>query len=125
MKAFMKIYLIISVLLVSSGSLFGQQTRLELGDKYFDQFDYRKAIRLYESMDNNQKTWQINARLGDCYYYTSRPETALKYYKLAIDGNKNINESYLLKYAMCLQSTGSENTDVIEAFQNYYDRIEP
>jgi len=119
MKVFVKIYLIVSVLLVNSGSLFGQQTRLELGDKY----DYKKAIRLYESMDNNQKTWWINARLGDCYYYTSRPETALNYYKLAISGNKNINESYLLKYALCLQSTGNEKANVIEAFRVYYDRI--
>ena len=78
MKKSMKIVLVGFLLLANSGLLFGQQTRLELGDKYFDQFDYKKAITLYEGINNSKKTWQIYAKLWDCYYNTSMKRPLLK-----------------------------------------------
>ena len=123
MKKSIKIALVFFLLLVNGTLLFGQETRLELGNKYFDQFNYKKAINLYEGMNSNQKTWQIYAKLGDCYYNTSRPETALKYYEMAIAKNSDINEVYLLKYALCLQSAGRPEEIVLKAFQEYYKKI--
>ena len=124
MKKRTKIIWIVFLWMVQSGLLFAQQSRLELGNKYFDQFDYKKAIILYEDLNNDQKTWKIYARLGDCYYNTSRPETALKYYEQAINANIDIDASYLFKYALCLQSAGKPKGVVVDAFQKYLDKTE-
>ena len=81
----MKTFLVTLFFLINSGLLFSQQTRIELGDKYFDQYAYEKAIRLYEEADTTKVKWDVYAKLGDCYYFTSKPANALKYYKRAID----------------------------------------
>ena len=47
MKKSMKIVLVAILLFANCGILFGQQLWLELGDKYFDQYAYKKAIKLY------------------------------------------------------------------------------
>ncbi len=104
--------------------IFGQQTRLELADKYFSQFAYNSAIRLYEGAEKRgNKDWKIYAKLGDCYYNTSRPEEAVSNYERAIERKKKINTSYLLKYALSLRSCGASQDMIIDAFQEYYDKI--
>ncbi|MGM5469827.1 OmpA family protein [Flavobacteriaceae bacterium LMO-SS05] len=124
MKKSIKTFLVAVLLLANCGLLFSQQTWLELGDKYFDQFAYKKAIKLYEgAKDRDPNNWDIYAKLGDCYFYISMPEKAKDYYKIAIDNTKNIKESYLLKYALCLQSIEPSQKPVITAFQDYYKKI--
>ncbi len=124
MKKSMKTFLVALLLLANCGLLFSQQTWLELGDKYFDQFAYKKAIKLYEgAKDRDPNNWDIYAKLGDCYYNISMPDKAIVYYKIAIDNMKNIKETYLLKYALCLQSIGPSQDNVITAFQDYYKKI--
>jgi tetratricopeptide (TPR) repeat protein len=92
MKKSMKIVLLALLLLANCGILFAQQAWLELGDKYFDQFAYKKAIKLYEgAIERGLDNWEINAKLGDCYYNTSDLKTALKYYEKAIGINNAIN----------------------------------
>ncbi len=100
----MKTFLVTLVLIVNSGLLFGQQTRIELGDKYFDQFAYNKAIEFYEGIDDNKKTWDIYANLGDCYYYTSRPKEAAKYYRRALGKKSSNMDHYRLKYTLSMLS---------------------
>lgn len=104
--------------------LFSQETRIELGDKYYNQFAYKKAIKLYEgAVNRGNNQWEVYARLGECYYNTSQPKKAFKYFELAISKKKNIKASYLLKYALSLQSSGRSQDSVISAFKEYYKKI--
>ena len=77
---------------MSNSLLYGQQTRIELGDKYFDQYAYKEAIEFYKEIKPRDRNWDINAKLGDCYYYTSNPEMAIKYYRKAfIEKSSNMD----------------------------------
>ena len=89
---------------MSNGFLYGQQTRIELGDKYFNQFAYKKAIKLYEGAKDRHKNWQIYAKLGDCYYNISMPENAIENYRKALKKKSNNMDHYRLKYALSLLS---------------------
>ncbi|MBT8230383.1 MAG: OmpA family protein [Bacteroidia bacterium] len=120
-----KKYLIV-LLIINSGILLGQETRLELADKYFNQFAYNKALSLYKGAEERgADSWKIYARIANCYYNTSRPKEACEYFKLAIDADKNnrIASDFLRRYALSLQSIGAPDSEVLGAFQAYYDRI--
>jgi outer membrane protein OmpA-like peptidoglycan-associated protein/tetratricopeptide (TPR) repeat protein len=123
MKKSMKIFLVAFFLLVNCGLLFSQETRIELGDKYFDQYAYVKAIRLYEeAIQRDKNNWNIYAKLGDCYYFTSNPKEAIDNYKIAL-ANKTYNmDNYRLKYALSMLSVNSCTT-VIEQLTKDKDSI--
>lgn len=125
MKKSMKTFLLTFLLLINGGFLFSQETRIELGDKYFDQYAYEKAIPFYEeAIKKGNKDWTVYANLGDCYYYTLKLDSALVKYKKVIDIKKdNIKQEYLFRYAQCLQSTGNTEDKVISAFEKYYEKI--
>lgn len=125
MKKSFKIIAITLIFFTKSTFLFSQETRVELGDKYFDQFAYKKAIPFYEeAIKKGETNWRIYANLGDCYYFTFKLDSAKAKYDEVIKIQKNDTKSeYLLKYAQCLQSTGSAEDKVIAAFQRYYDKI--
>lgn len=100
-------FLVVFLMLINSGYLFGQQIRVELGDKYFDQFAYEKAIRLYEeAIKMDKPDWRVFAKLGDCYYYTSRPLDAIKQYQKALINMPiyDYNDHFRLNYVLCLLS---------------------
>lgn len=105
--------------------IFGQQLRMELGDKYFDQYAYKKAIRLYEEAEDKGYTnWIVYAKLGDCYYYTSKPNKAIENYRKAIELNPQINEIYFLRFALSLQSVGEDKEALIQ-FTKYHGATDP
>lgn len=124
MKKSMKIVIVVILLVSNCGILFGQQLWLELGDKYFDQYAYKKAIKLYEgAMERGIDNWEIYAKLGDCYYYTSKTRKAIENYESAIDLNENIKPEYRLRYALSLQSIGKKEEALIE-LKKYNNDIE-
>lgn len=124
MKKSIKIVFVTFLLLANSGLLFGQQLWLELGDKYFDQYAYKKAIKLYEgAMERGINNWEIYAKLGDCYYYTSKTKKALENFEIAIGLNGNIKPEYRLRYALSLQSIGKKDKALIE-LKKYNEDIE-
>ena len=104
MKSLIKIISVTILLLFKSSLMFGQQTRVELGDKYFDQFAYKKAIALYEGIPEGKKDWRVFANLGDCYYNTSKPEKAVHYYKEALNRKTFNMDRYRLKKALSMLS---------------------
>lgn len=118
MRNFIKFTLITTLFLGNFCLIYAQQTRVELGDKYFEQRAYNMAIDFYE---NANKSWKIYAKLGDCYYYTSQPEKALDSYKRAFDekGKSKVMDQYRLRYAQCLQSSGNED-EAKEEFKKFY-----
>jgi len=122
MRNFIKIILITILFLGNLSLVFAQQTRIELGDRYFEQHAYNKAIPLFEAA---KKTRNIYAKLGDCYYYTAQPEKALVNYKEAFKSNKNSNflNKYRLRFALCLHSTGDKISALAE-YKKYYKNVD-
>ena len=124
MKKSIKIALVAFLLFANCGILFGQQLWLDLGDKYFDQYAYKKAIKLYiGALDRGIDNWEIYAKLGDCYYYTSKTKKAIENYEIAIGLNENIKPEYRLRYALSLQSIGKKDEALIE-LKKYNNDIE-
>jgi tetratricopeptide (TPR) repeat protein len=118
MKKSIKLALLICLLLVNGSLLFSQETRIELGDKYFAQHAYNKAIPFFEGAN---KTREIYAKLGDCYYYTSQTEKAVMNYLKAFENNRAPKklDQYRLRFALCLLSTGNKEQS-LEEFKKYY-----
>ena len=107
MKKSINTGLLTFLLLCSSGLLFGQETRIELGDKYFEMKAFEKAKLFYRNA--NSKDLKILARLGDCYFYTSQPDSALTVYSVVFKENKSkYFDRYRLRYALCLLSVGQQ-----------------
>lgn len=107
MKNYIKTLFITILLLCNGNFLFGQETRLELGDKYFDQYAFKKAITLYEGIPDGKKNWRVFANLGDCYYNISQPEMAIQYYKKALNKKKFNVERYRLRLALSMLSVNN------------------
>ena len=104
------------MLFFCGGLIFGQETRLELGDRYFDQFAYKKAIELYKGI--GKKDWSIYAKLGDCYYNTSQWDKAIDNYRKALERRSNNMDRYRLRYAMSTFSTSVNCGLGIERIKN-------
>ena len=117
MKKSIKIVLITFLLLANSGFLFSQELWLELGDKYFDQYAYDKAIKLYKgAIERGINNWEINAKLGDCYYNTSRPNEAINKYEIALESMpiSEFTNHYRLNYALSVMSINDDCKKAID-----------
>ncbi len=124
MKASLNILYFLLFVFLNTGIVVAQQTRLELAEKYFDQFAYNTAIELYEgAIKKGKDSWKNYAKLADCYYNISQPAMAMRYYEIAIGKNNKIDAIYLLKYALSLQSAGRSRDSVLIAYQEYYSRM--
>lgn len=108
-------FLILLCAFILNGTfLFGQQTRIEVGDKYFDQFAFRKAIELYKTaVKRGHNDWETYAKLGDAYYNLSETSKAIEWYEKVLEVGKNkLRGHSLLKYALSLQSEGKDQDSV-------------
>ena len=90
---------------------------LKVADRYFEEFSYMQAAKLYEEIveQKGDTSQHILSRLGDAYYHNSLTEDAEKWYKklLTTYGNE-IDDAYRFKYAQVLRSNGNyEKSDSI------------
>ncbi|MFK2821153.1 OmpA family protein [Flavobacteriaceae sp. LMIT009] len=126
MKQIVQILVILVTLLLCEASLFAQQTRVELGDRHFNELAYQKAMELYlGAIERDRKvSAEVYAKLADCYYHTSQSEEALKYYKIAFEkkGGK-VLDAYRLRYAICLLSAG-ERENALAQYKIYFKDLE-
>jgi len=55
------------------------QSRVQLGNMYFDAERYQEAIRWYdEAFKLNNRDINVSTDLGVCYYYTDQPDRAIR-----------------------------------------------
>lgn len=120
----LRIFLVSILLLVNGGLMYGQEIRVELGDKYFDQYAYEKAIRLYEEAILMDKTdWNVYAKLGDCYFFTSKLEKAIKNYEVAFKNMPiyDFTDHFRLNYALCILSINNCETVIKQINDKIHD----
>ena len=100
-----KLFLIILVL---TGAFSFAQTKV--ADKFFDNYNYIKAIELYKDALKKDNSVHVLTRLGDCYYNNSNTSEAAKYYKQALDMDANkVSFKHIYKYIQTQLSLGNND----------------
>lgn len=78
----------------------------KLADKYFNQFDYYKAIPMYEQLvKGNPGNYRVNEKLAESYRKINDNINAEHYYALLLDSS-SVKKEYILYYAQALAHNG-------------------
>lgn len=101
----MKKIIYITILLIST-VCFGQ--RKYAAGKYFNEFAYKKAAELYQSIhDKGDNSYLVLSRLADSYYFNFEFEKAEENYRKLIKSNEAITSpEHLFRYAQVLKTNG-------------------
>lgn len=98
--------IIIGTLILSSLSAQDFVMKEKLADRYFNQFDYYKAIPMYEQLiKRNPENYRINEKLAESYRKINDNMNAEKYYAVLTDSISPKKE-YMLYYAQALAHNG-------------------
>ncbi|MHC0443428.1 OmpA family protein [Flavobacterium sp. 3-210] len=105
----MKNYIFLCLTFVSVFSLdsYSQQSKVNSGDKKYNNYAYVDAIKTYEKVANKgYKSEEMFKKLGNSYYFNSDFEGAAKWYGELFAMNSNIEPEYYYRYAQSLKSIG-------------------
>ncbi|MFZ1331686.1 MAG: hypothetical protein WAR83_05835, partial [Flavobacteriales bacterium] len=103
--------IIISILCIAFGisgtDLNAQQGLLKLGDRYFEQFSYAKAIEYYEQAfrKNDASSIPHARRLGECYWNLRDIPNAERWYAIVAASSQATPED-VYRYAEMLRVSG-------------------
>jgi len=90
-----------------SFSSYAQQSKINSGDKKYDNYAYVDAIKTYEKVANKgYKSEDMFKKLGNSYYFNSDFEGAAKWYGELFAMNSVVEPEYYYRYAQSLKSTG-------------------
>ncbi len=99
----------LTLLLCLSLATFAQKKELKLANKYYESFEYSKAIELYkEVLKKDKKNKNAIYALADCYKRTSKFAKAAHWYEKAVDLAPN-DADLKFQYAQSLMSNGDYN----------------
>lgn len=103
-----KIILFLNVLLLSFNQTYSQSKTVEKANKLFDRFAYENAIDLYlKAIENDEKSIDIYANLGDSYYHNADMENAVIWYdKLMNTDLQSVKGEYYFRYSQALKAIG-------------------
>lgn len=86
-----------------------QTQDLQRAKRLFDRTYYSEAIPLYESIMNNNRSFEVVKNLADCYYNTNDYANAQRNYRFLIARfSENIDGDYYFKYAQTLKASGNK-----------------
>lgn len=92
---------------------------LKYADKKYEEFAYADAIKVYESLvDEESNNEEILKRLANSYYFNGELTSALKWYEQLFQVNENQEAEYIYRYAQCLKSAGNyrKSDEILEKF---------
>lgn len=115
----------LNILIISVLVLLGFQAKVKAqyvlneADKEFEQYNYQKAIDLYEQAYKKKATLHAAERLGACYKYQSNFKQTESWYAIAAGMEKSSPEN-ILEYAKALQ-TNSKYSEAKIQYNKYAD----
>jgi len=117
----MKNYIFLCLTFVSVFSLdsYSQQSKVNSGDKKYNNYAYVDAIKTYEKVaDKGYKSEEMFKKLGNSYYFNSDFAGAAKWYGELFAMNSNIEPEYYYRYAQSLKSIGetSKANKILDEF---------
>jgi outer membrane protein OmpA-like peptidoglycan-associated protein/tetratricopeptide (TPR) repeat protein len=103
-----KIIIFLNVLLLSFNQTYSQSKTVVKANKLFERFAYENAIDLYlKAIENDEKSIEIYANLGDSYYHNADMENAVIWYeKLMTYDLQKIKGEYYFRYSQALKAIG-------------------
>ncbi|MDR7372281.1 OmpA family protein [Flavobacterium aquidurense] len=101
------ILLCLIIVNVFSFGSYAQQSKIDSGDKKYENYAYIDAIKTYEKVANKgYKSEDMFKKLGNAYYFNSDFEGAAKWYGELFAMNNAVEPEYYYRYAQSLKSTG-------------------
>lgn len=110
MKKAVQLIALVSVLSVSTSSVYGQ-TGLKKAEKEYDRWAYIDAQRLYEKvLKRGYESQELLEKVANTYYFNGRYAEAHPYYErlFATYGSANLDAAYYYRYAQTLQHVGDQ-----------------
>ncbi|PBJ09047.1 OmpA family protein [Flavobacterium sp. ACN6] len=99
--------LFLTIISVFSYNSYAQQSKINSGDKKYNDYAYVDAIKTYEKVANKgYKSEDMFKKLGNSYYFNSDFEGAAKWYGELFAMNTAVEPEYYYRYAQSLKSTG-------------------
>jgi outer membrane protein OmpA-like peptidoglycan-associated protein len=99
-----KIFLLLGLVCISA-NVFAQKSEVKKADLFFETYQYVSAIEAYKKIvDANKADYHVYKNLADSYYNIFNIEEASKWYKEAVNLNKDTETIY--RYAQTLKSLG-------------------
>lgn len=101
-----RIYLILIVLMVQFSQ--AQTQDLKRAKRLFERTYYSEAIPLYETILNQNRSFEVVKNLADSYYYTNDYANAQRQYRLLIARfPENLAAEYYFRYSQTLKASGN------------------
>ena len=110
---------IVSFILITCFAATGYSQKWELNkaNRLFEKRAYIEAAEIYERSEKNITTLK---NLGDCYYFNTKMEDAVKWYGLLIKNHRDkLDYQYLFRYAQALK--GVENYEEADKWMLQYE----
>ncbi|MHC0445913.1 OmpA family protein [Flavobacterium sp. 3-218] len=92
---------------------------IKYADKKYEEYAYADAIKVYESLVNDQTTNEgVIQRLANSYYFNGELKNALKWYEQLFVINPNQEAEYLYRYGQSLKSAGDyrKSDEILQKF---------
>jgi outer membrane protein OmpA-like peptidoglycan-associated protein len=101
------ILLCLIIVSVFFSKTYSQQSKIESGDKKYDNYAYIDAIKTYERVaQKGYKSEDMFKKLGNSYYFNSEFAAAAKWYGELFAMNSEVEPEYYYRYAQSLKSSG-------------------
>lgn len=103
----LKNYILTGIVILTYISAFAQYSTQKKADNLFNKFSFVNAAEVYHDLINkNYNANYATRQLADSYAFMRNADSAVVYYKKAIEQNKNIPNQYLYNYAQALRAVG-------------------
>jgi Tol biopolymer transport system component len=80
-----KLFIIIFLLFSLTGTFTAQDKFIQTADRYFNQFNYSKAVKKYlKLIEEGKNTYYATNKIAECYKHLQKPEKAIEWYLKAI-----------------------------------------
>ena len=98
-----KKYIVIYIIVLINFTVFAQYGKQKKADNLFNKFSFVDASEVYKDLIENDFNKDYSVRqLADSYAYMRNPDSAVVYYKKAVEQN-NVPIEYYYKYAQALR----------------------
>jgi outer membrane protein OmpA-like peptidoglycan-associated protein len=99
-------YYIAIFILLSSISLFAQESKVEKANEEFQDLAFIDARKAYLKVaEDGYRSADMLMKLGDSYYFTADYENAAKWYGALREISQDMSPEYLYRYALSLKSS--------------------
>ncbi|KIO50747.1 OmpA family protein [Flavobacterium hibernum] len=113
------ILLYLIIINVFSFEGYAQQSKINAGDKKYDNYAYIDAIKTYERVaEKGYKSEDLFKKLANSFYFNSEFEKAAKWYGELFAMNVEVEPEYYYRYAQSLKSNGeiAKASKILELF---------